>query len=550
MNYKIISKVLGLYLYAYSVVLGVPLLLALYYEYVAHDSLHPQPHVSGAFLMTALCSIGLGSVFYAYGRKAKERIYRREGLLIVVVIWFLTPAISALPFWISGTLTNPLAAYFEAVSGLTTTGSTSLTAKQFDPVTGEEIPISMIVPGEKEISYEYYGTVAPVRDPLTQAIVYEGIEAVGKALLFWRAFMQWIGGVGIVVLFVAVLPALGVGGKLLFYTEMPGPIKEALTPRIKETAVELWKIYCMLTLAQIVLLKFTNDKMEWLDAIATTFATISTGGFTIRNGGLEHYDSAITDWIIIVFMLFGSINFALLYYVIKGKIYRLYEPEFLYFLGVVLAVCAFTSWNLIGTPRYPLSHSENAFMSVHEAIRYGSFQVISAISTTGFAIANYDKWPYAVQTLMLIAIYIGGMSGSTTGGIKIMRHYIVGKLTWHKIQSLYQPKAVHVFKIGEREVDDNSLIMVLCFIVVMVLVSVSGIFLYVIDGIDPETAIGLVASMINCSGQSFRAAGPKESCAFLSNFGYVLSTLLMLLGRLEFFALFALLAPSFWKKSK
>jgi trk system potassium uptake protein len=550
MNYKIISKVLGLYLYAYSIVLAIPLAIAFYYQFFSVPADHPQPHISLSFLMTIAVAIVLASGFYSYGRKVKERIYRREGLFIVVIIWLLTPAISALPFWFSSTLTNPISAYFEAVSGLTTTGATALTAKNFDRSSGKEIPITMTVHGEKNIIYSYYGTVEPVRDPVTHKILYEGVEAVSKALLFWRAFMQWIGGVGIVVLFVAVLPALGVGGKLLFYTEMPGPIKESLTPRIKETAVELWKIYFLLTFAQIVLLKLTNGKMEWLDAVTTSFATISTGGFCIRNQGIAYYNSAVSEWIIIIFMLFGSINFALLYYVMKGKIYRLYEPEFICFIIIVLSICSFASWNLIGTPKYPLTGSESSVLNVHEAIRYGSFQVISAMSTTGFAIANYDKWPYIVQTIMLIAIYIGGMSGSTTGGIKIMRQYIASKLTWNKIQSLYQPKSIHIFKIGDKEVDNNSLIMVLCFIIVMVVVSVCGVFLYIMDGIDPETALGLVAAMINCSGQSFRAAGPTESCAFLSNFGYVLSALLMLLGRLEFFAMFALLAPSFWKKNK
>ena len=550
MNYKIISKVLGLYLYAYSIVLAIPLVLALYYQIFSTPAEHPQQHTSLSFLMTIVVTLSLAFIFFSYGQKVKERIYRREGLCIVVFIWFLTPAISALPFWFSGTLTNPIAAYFEAVSGLTTTGATALTAKKYDKSSGKEIPIVSTVRGEEDITYSYYGSVEPVRDARTHEILYEGVEAVSKALLFWRAFMQWIGGVGIVVLFVAVLPALGVGGKLLFYTEMPGPIKESLTPRIKETAMELWKIYFLLTFAQIVLLKFTNGKMEWLDAITTTFATISTGGFSIRNQGIEYYGSSLSEWIIIVFMLFGSINFALLYYVMKGKIYRLYEPEFICFIIIVLALCSFVSWNLIGSPKYPLTGSENRTLTVHEAIRYGSFQVISAMSTTGFAIANYDKWPYIVQTIMWIAIYIGGMSGSTTGGIKIMRQYIASKLTWNKIQSLYQPKSIQIFKIGDKEVDNNSLIMVLCFIIVMVVVSVLGIFFYIMDGIDPETALGLVAAMINCSGQSFRAAGPTESCAFLSNFGYVLSALLMLLGRLEFFAMFALLAPSFWKKNK
>jgi trk system potassium uptake protein TrkH len=548
MQYQIVAKVVGFYLYAFSLLFIIPLFLALYYHFVADPMNHPQPHTSLSFLISSLITVGLAFCCHYYGKSIKESIYRREGLLIVVLIWIITPAISALPFWISGTLKNPLAAYFEAMSGLTTTGSTAMSPKKYDSMSGKEIPIITVVKGEQNITYAYYGTIEPVRDAKTNKILFEGIEAVSKALLFWRAFIQWIGGVGIVVLFVAILPLLGVGGKVLFHTEMPGPIKETLTPRIKETAIQLWKIYFGLTFLQIVLLKITNYDMEWLDAVTTSFATLSTGGFSIRNASMAYYDNAYTEWIVIVFMLLGSINFSLYYFVIKGKLFKLYEPELICYLILVFVLCAYVSWNLMGTYEFSLASSENQILGTHKAIRYGCFQLISAISTTGFAIANYDKWPYVVQTILLIVMFVGGMSGSTAGGIKIMRQYILCRLTFSKIKSLYQPKGVQIFKIGDKEVDNNALIMVLCFFVVMITVSVLGVSLYVIDGIDPETALGLVACMVNSTGQSFRAAGPTESCAFLSNFGYILSSLLMLLGRLEFFAIFALLTPSFWKK--
>lgn len=548
MQYKIVAKILGLYFYAYSILFIIPLLLALYYHFLIDPMDHPQPHTSLSFLVSFLITLVLAFCCHTFGKNVKDRIYRREGLLIVALIWLLTPVISALPFWLSGTLKNPWMAYFEAVSGLTTTGSTAMSPKKYEPATGKEIPIVTVAKGEVNTTYTYYGTIEPVRDIKTNKILFEGIEAVSKALLFWRAFIQWVGGGGIVVLFVAILPALGVGGKVLFHTEMPGPIKDSLTPRIKETALQLWKIYCALTLLQIALLKLTNQHMEWLDAVTTSFTTLSTGGFSIRNASVAYYNNVYTEWIVIVFMLLGSINFSLYYYVIKGKLFRLYEPEFVWYLIVVIAACAFVSWNLIGTYKFPLTSSSNTILDTHEAIRYGSFQLISAISTTGFSIANYDKWPYSVQTIMLIVMFVGGMSGSTAGGIKIMRQYILCRLTFNKIQSLYQPKAVQIFKIGDREVNHEALIMVLCFFFVMIGVSVLGVLLYVINGIDPETALGLVACMINCTGQSFRALSPTESCALLSNFGLLLSSLLMLLGRLEFFALFALLAPSFWKK--
>lgn len=546
---KNISKILGLYLFAFTVALLIPTILAMYYQFVTPKE-HPQPHTTLAFLGSLLITLSIGTLFYFFGEKISGRIYRREGLAIVVFIWLLTPLISALPFWLSGTLENPLAAYFEAVSGLTTTGSTAMQAKKFDPATGKEIPIVHVVKGEMNTTYTFYGTIEPVRDPETNQVLYEGIEAVSKALLFWRALTQWLGGVGIVVLFVAALPMLGGGGgKVLYHAEVPGPIKESLTPRIKETAIQLWKIYLGLTLIQTLLLMMTNSKMTPLDAITTTFTTLSTGGFSIRNTSIAYYESATTEWIIIVFMLLGSLNFSLYYYVIRGKIYKLYEPEFFLFLAIVIGACSLVSWQLIGANKYALIKDSETFLTTYEAIRYGSFHVISAMTTTGFSLSEYDRWPYTVQVILVIVMFIGGMSGSTAGGIKIMRHYILYRLAFFKTESLFRPKEVQIFKIGDREVDSSSLIMVLCFFLVIITTSVVGTFFYILDGVDLETAFGLVTCMINCTGLTFRAGGPIESCAFLSNFGYALSSLLMILGRLEFFIIFAVLTPSFWKNN-
>lgn len=543
-----VSKIVGLYFFAYTAALVVPLLLAIYYQFVVPEE-HPQPHTTAAFLISILITLCMAGGLYLYGRPVKVRIYRREGLAVVVLIWLLTPLVSALPFWISGTLKNPLAAYFEATSGLTTTGSTVMHPKKYDPATGREIPNVHVVKGEINTTYAFYGTIDPVREKGTNKILYEGIEAVSKALLFWRAFIQWIGGLGIVVIFVAVLPILGAGGKVLYHAEVPGPVKESLTPRIKETAIHLWKIYTGLTVILVILLMATNSKMTSLDAITTAFTTLSTGGFSIRNASIAYYESATTEWIIMVFMLLGSINFSLYYYVIRGKIYRLYEPEFILFIIIVISTCALASWQLIGAYKHSLLPNLDTVMTTHEAIRYGSFHVISAMTTTGYTLADYDHWPYVVQTILVIVMFVGGMSGSTAGGIKIMRLYILYRLAYFKTESLFKPKEVQIYKVGDKEMDNSSLIMVLCFFLVAISISVAGTFFYILDGIDPETSLGLVACMINCTGLTFRVGNPLESCAFLSNFGYSLSSALMILGRLEFFAILAVLAPSFWKQN-
>lgn len=544
MYYKNIFRILALHFFAFSAALTIPVLLAAYYQYIAPET-HPQPHSTWAFAAsTAVCS-ALAALFYTLGKGGERRLYRKDGLAAVVLIWLLTPLISALPFWFSGTLKNPVSAYFEAVSGLTTTGSTAMYPKKYD-ASGREIPIVRTVKGDFDTIYTFFGTIEPVRE--NGKVLYEGVEAVSKAILFWRALMQWIGGLGVVVLFVAILPMLGAGGKVLYNMEVGGPIKESLTPRIKETAIHLWKIYAGLTLILGALLMATNPKMEWLDAATTAFTTLSTGGFSIRNASIAYYESATTEWIVIAFMLFGSINFALYYHIIRGKIYKLYEPEFILFIFIVLCVCTLTAWQIAGTHQFSLMNQSEKVLTTQEAIRYGSFQVISAMTTTGFSITDYDHWPYSAQVILLLGMYIGGMSGSTAGGIKTMRHYILYKAAYFKTASLFQPKNVTIFKVGDKEVDPSSLIMVFCFFLVIITISAIGTFFFVIDGIDPQTSIGLVACMINCTGMSFRVGGPLDSCAFLSNFGYLLSSALMILGRLEFFAILAVLMPGFWKR--
>ena len=549
MLYREISKILGFYLYGFTVPLLLPLIIAGYYQFFADTQSHPQPHTTAHFFVTILVCLLLGGVFHYFGREASGHVYRKEGLAMVVMIWILTPVICALPFFLSGTLKNPIAAYFEATSGLTTTGSTALTAKKFNQ-DGKEIPIQETVKGVIDTTYVFYGTVEPVRDPITHQILYEGIEAVGKALLFWRSFIQWLGGGGIIVLFVAILPILGAGGRVLFQTEVTGPIKDTLTPRIKATAIELWKIYLWVTLLEVIILIATNTKMELFDAVTIAFAAISTGGFSIRNANIAYYQSSATEWAVLVCMLLGSINFSLYYFAMRGKFYKIFKPEFFLYLIVIALTCAITIWALVGEPNESLTGAPIIPFSVTEAIRHGSFQIVSAITTSGFITVNYDIFPYVAQVVMLIVMFVGGMSGSTAGGIKIMRHYMLFRIAQHQVEFLFRPKWVQALKIAGKEVDTHAIVMVLCFFLIIIAVSVLGTFLYVLDGMDPKTALGLVGCMINDTGLSFRAAGPWQSCAFLSNFSYLLSCALMIMGRLEFFAVFAFLIPAFWKQNE
>lgn len=541
-----ISKIVGTFLWGFALVMCAPLLLALFYEFIGDPADHPQPHSTLAFALSiAVCC--LAAAFFSWiGSKSSGRMFRREGLAAVVLIWLLAPAFAALPFLFSGTLSNPVQAYFETTSGITTTGASLLTPKRFN-AEGEEIPYVRKVRYELVTDYVWYGTVEPVRDS-DGAIIKEGIEAVSKAILFWRSFLQWLGGLGIVVLFVAILPALGVGGRLLFHSEMPGPIKESLTPRIKETAIVLWKIYVGLSLVQIALLSYTNRDLPLFDSICITLSTISTGGFTVVNGSIGAYDNAATEYVVMLFMMIGSINFSLYYFGLKGKFFRFYDVELIVYLVVVTISALFVSANLVGTVDYLTTSGESGVYSVNQALRTGFFQVISAQTSSGFAVANYDKWPYPLQMLMLILIYLGGMAGSTAGGMKMIRHIMLFRICKDKIELIFRPETVRSLRIGNRTVDTGAAITVLCFFLTEIFMAVLGTFLLTLDGNDPETAVTVITSTINNSGMGFREAGPTDSFAFLSNFGCVLTSLWMMLGRLEFFTVLVVLVPEFWKR--
>lgn len=549
MYYREVCRILAFYLLGFSLMLLIPLALAVYYQFGAESHIHPQAHSTRAFALTIVITLAITALLYALGRNGKPLIYRREGIIAVVLIWFITPALSGLPFLLSGTLSNPWHAYFETTSGLTTTGATILAAKNYDSKTGKETPIHYTAPGVIPVNYDYFGTVDPIRDPISGKIVVEGIEAVGKALLFWRSFLQWLGGVGIVVLFVAILPALGIGGKLLLQSEVTGPIKDALTPRIKETAMQLWKIYLCLTALQVVALWIVDPKLPWLDAFTITFASLSTGGFSIRNANIAAYNSPGIEWVVIVFMILGSINFALYYFLWKGKFYKLYDAEFILFLALAVVASSITARLLIGYPSTPVLGTESHQLTINEAIRAGTFQVISANTSTGFATANYDIWPYIVQVIMLIMMFVGGMSGSTAGGIKTIRHFMIFKIVQNKLETLFRPECVRSFQVSDKEVDFHTASMVLSYFAIILSISVISTLIYVFVGIDPETSISLVGCMINNVGLVFRAGGPNWSCAFLSDFGLALSSFLMILGRLEFFAILALFVPSFWRRN-
>lgn len=548
MLFRDIIKILSHYLFGFSISLLLPLGIACYYEFFQEASLHPQPHSAWAFLMTFIISLSLAGLCYFVSRGSKGTLYIREGFVVVCAIWLITPTIAALPFYLSGTLNNPVQAFFEATSGFTTTGASTMQAKRYTLNTEEEIPIQVNIQGAHSTRYRYFGTIEPVRNKETRQIELEGIEAVSKALLFWRSMTQWLGGMGVVVLFVAILPVLGIGAKQLFQTEMPGPLKESLTPRIKETAAQLWKIYLGLSLLEVLALKYIKPDLSLFDTVVTTFSTVSTGGFTVTNFSIGSYNSIGVEWVVMLFMVLGSINYGLYFSAMQGKFYRLYQPELFLFIAIILLCGGLASTALYNFTSFYLKTGVYTTYTTAEAIRYGFFMIISSLTTTGFVVTPYDLWPYSVLALMLIVMYIGGMSGSTAGGMKIMRLYLIFQISKQKIESYFRPEAVRTLKVGKVEINERASSMVLCFFTTLIATAVFSTYIFIEMGLDPETALSLVTLLVNNIGIGFRMASPSESMAFLSNTELIFSCFLMILGRLEFFAVLTILIPAFWRQ--
>ena len=535
MHYSAISRVLGRYFFYFSGIFLFPLGVSLFYEFYLDEKRHLPISATAAFFATAALTFFFGLGLYYFGRDEKA-LHRKESILLVVLIWFLTAAIGSLPFLFTQVMSNPIDAYFESMSGLTTTGATIIHPKAFDSLSGQEIPITMQHPADAGKKYTFLGTVAPLKDSKTGIVLKEGIEALGKPLLFWRSFLEWLGGLGVVVLFIAILPALSVGGKFLFESEVSGPTKEGIAPRIKETASILLKIYLGLTLAQIILLMIIDGNLSLFDAVTLSFSTVSTGGFTTHHNCLAHYLPPRTMSVIALFMIFGSLNFSLYFYCLKRRFYRLNQPELFYYFVILIYGCLLVSLSL-----WKQSYSFG------EALYRGSFQAISAQTSTGFSIENYDAWPFASQFLLLILMFVGGMSGSTAGGVKVIRYVIMFRAIFHRIESFFRPGVVHVLKVGDKEIPDKTAMIVFSFFSLMIFFVFLGTYLLTLDNIDPTTAFSVISTSINNNGLYFGGIGCTESLAFLSNFSKIISILWMVLGRLEFFSLLVLFLPTFWK---
>lgn len=490
-NFLSVLGILGLFIFFLGFALLLPMIIAFVYGEAEWDS----------FLYSALIAFTLGGgTYYFCGKDDDLRI--REGFLIVTLTWLLLSLVGALPFIISNILPSYTDAVFEVMSGLTTTGSTI-----------------------------FGGTAA-------SGFENPDIEALPYSFLFWRSLCHWLGGMGIIVLSLAILPLLGVGGMQLFKAESSVPTTDKLTPHVRETAKLLWVVYVAFTGLQFLLL-WIHPSMDWFDAINHAFSTLATGGFSTKDASVAAFDSAYIDTIIIIFMFLAGISFAMHFRLLRGDTKSFFnnrETRF-YTLLTALGIISISS-SLFFFDGY----------SFGEAIRYGSFQVVSIVTTTGFGTDDYELWYSFGGFILFLMFFLGGCAGSTGGGPKMIRWMIIIRNTFREIKQIVHPNAVLPIRIGDKVIDRNIQRTVLGFFVLYLITFGIGALIVAAFGYDMESAIGASIASLGNIGPAWGEFGPTDNYAELPYFVKWILILLMLVGRLEIFTVLILFSPAFWKQ--
>ncbi|HUF11783.1 MAG TPA: TrkH family potassium uptake protein [Longimicrobiales bacterium] len=450
---------------------------------------------AGAFVLTAALTLLLGLVGRRFTSLERD-LNVREGYAVVALTWLAIGLVGAVPYLLADVLDSPAAAFFESVSGFTTTGAT----------------------------------------------VFGDIESLPHGILFWRSLTQWIGGMGIIVLGIAILPFLGVGGMQLFQAEVPGPTPERLQPRIAQTAKLLWLVYAGLTAIEAALLMIGG--MGPFDAVTHSLTTMSTGGFSPRNASIAAYDSAFIQYVIIVFMYLAGINFAL-HYRALGRQVSAYarDPEWrLYTVVIAIATVILMAGALV-TPLSIAAGTERAF-------RDALFQAVSLTTTTGYVTFDYELWPASAHMTVLVLFFLGGMVGSTAGGMKTMRLYILLRHGFTELRRSLHPSAVLLTRLGRVPVAEHLLLNVLAFILLYLVMFAVGALLLSMLGSDLTTSISAAASAIGNVGPGLGSVGAVDNYGWLNPASQLVLAFLMLVGRLEVFTILVLFHPDLWRHWK
>ncbi|MDO4420127.1 MAG: TrkH family potassium uptake protein [Ruminococcus sp.] len=442
-----------------------------------------------SFLITIGIALALGLVFKFVSNPGNKVIYAKEGFVIVTYAWILMSAIGALPFFLSGEIPNYVDAFFETVSGFTTTGASILT----------------------------------------------DVEAMSRGLLFWRSFTHWIGGMGVIVFVMAIIPNIADRSMHIMKAEVPGPTVGKLVPKARDTAKILYLIYIAMTVIMIVMLLFGG--MPLFDSIVHAFGTAGTGGFGIKSTSIGGYN-AYCQWVITAFMLIFSLNFNLYYLILLRKFKTvLKSTELWFFLGLVVMCIAIITFDI--SPLYA---------SFEETIRTSSFQVATIISTTGYATTNFNTWPSLSKAILLMLMIIGGCAGSTAGGLKNARVVMLIKTVHRELKKLLHPRSVRAVSMESKRVDEQTLGGVTSYFAIYVMCVIGIFVLLSMEPFGIETNLSATLACFNNVGPGFGAVGPIGSYADYSIFSKLLLSLAMLLGRLEIFPLILGLNPLVWKK--
>ncbi len=484
MNYPAIANVLGTLLMFIGSTMLIPLTCALIYN--EGDAL--------SFILSIAVAILTGLPVRLLFRRHRD-LTIRDGFFIVSFGWIMVSAISALPFMIHGSIPSFTDAFFEMMSGYTTTGATIL----------------------------------------------DDIEALPHGLLFWRSMTHLIGGMGFIMVTIIILPLLGIGGMQLYKAEAdPGQVitGEKFLPRVKEAAIWLWGIYLALILIQSLLMWIAG--MPLFDSLCHAFGTVSTSGYSTKNSGLGYFNNAWIDWITTVFMLLGGMTFMLHYQILK----RDWEPvrqntEFRWYSGFVLFFCLLTTLLLLASPQYD---------TIGESARFATFQIVSILTTTGFTTTDYELWPAAAQMLIMIVCFIGACAGSTTSGIKVVHYEIIAKYLYATGKKFMQPMAVVPVRINGRIAEQPVITLAVSYFIINIfMVFIGSAVMTLSDDMDLFSSMSAVIAALFNIGPGFGDVGPTHTFAHISDFGKWFLSFNMLTGRLEMFSVLVMFYPSFWK---
>ncbi|MEE9520135.1 MAG: TrkH family potassium uptake protein [Dehalococcoidales bacterium] len=482
MRIKVVLHYLGLLITGLGLSMLFPLGLSLYYN---------EPDFS-AFAISAGISVGSGLLLWRLTPGGEGRMSRREAIMLVAGAWVLASAFGAIPYELAGTFHSYLDAYFEAMSGYTTTGATVLTS----------------------------------------------IESQPHGILLWRNLTQWLGGMGIITLFVALFPILGMGAAYLVEAEMPGPQAERLTARIRDTVKALWTMYLGFSGLEFVLL-WQVGGMPPFDALIVTLGTMPTGGFTATTLSIGAYNSVIIEGIVIAFMVLAGINFGLYYFLFRkrqpGRLFG--NPEFRLYIGILTASSILIAVNLM----------RSMGLSIGEAFRYSGFQAVSIMTTTGFSTADFNLWPTFAKSALLVLMIIGASAGSTGGALKVTRLLVLMKYIHRRMMLAFNPKAVIPIKVGGNALSEKIASGIIGTAILYFVVLIAGFLAMSALGLDHLTALSSVFATVGNVGPGLALVGPGANYALIPAGGKVILIGCMLAGRLELLTILVLFSPSFWK---